>query len=603
MKRILKKNKYVSFDGINYQRNDMPNKSNLDKSISEEEDKDTRIVQELIDFVETEQECGLSEEDSKILVHDFCLYILDKSICNTRYFNSIAKFILSKKSNSGDLATLTKIKAGMVLYSGLTYESEDKESTSWTEKITLILNTDILFSIVGYNGEICKRCVGDFLELVKMANGNNKTPLIRLRFLEPTAHEINEYFANAIDIVKGKGYARPTSTAMKTIVSKCKSESDVLIEKGVFWDSISNLNIESQPCDIDYNTTDSHFLNIESLELLEDVAGKDEEKTFKDIELLNSIHFLRKGVCVMLKDKARYTLITEKRALLTLSKKIRDEKSANSIALADDLESYISYLWFKLNRRLKGTALPTSFDVILRTQRVLSSSLGEKIVSLYNDTQEKYACGMIDKQTMERSLVALNQYNREAESISQDNIEEVIDTINNLSLANIEKEYLDNQREREELKKLNKKQGEELEILHTENNEYASQVGSLQSINQEMSETIIEQGNTIKMMDLELIQYKQREYESIRAPIVRKQMRKYYFRLLLFPTIMIAVGAISIVINSGKAICRPFNWLLPTVLELLLLVCTKIDFKKTNIGYKPSVIKTFYTQKYDKEHI
>lgn len=609
VKKILRKSQYFIRLDKNYQRNDKILAEGFCENIKEEECTESILIQEMISFVENETLEKLTEEESQKLAHDFCLYLLDKTISDTNYFGLISKFLLSKGEDKKTIQTLNKIKAGMVLYNGITYESDDPNTSSWSEKITLILNTDVLFSIAGYNGELCQRCGDDFLELVKFANRGNEESLIRLRYLEMTMDEIINYFDKAKDIVKGRSVRVPNATAMKNIVEKCKSPSDVAIEFGRFKDLLSELTIESQPCHYSFDSLKDTNFNIERIDALSEVSPENENEAFKDWELLNRISFLRNCRFAYTKDKAIYTLITDKRSILNYSNLVRQDKQ---IGLADDLESYVSYLWFKLNKRIQHKELPSSFNIILKTQQLLASTLGDKILDIYEETKAKFDRGEIDQQSVERSIVALNQYAKMAESITSDNAEKVWDSVNNLTISNIEQEYVEKLTELENAKDNLFSTKTELETTKEELHNAVTALEGTQTIlsntqtvlsgtKGELSNTKEELNQTKKKLsqtERELIEYKQHKKKRVLPFIVAKT----YLKILCFPLIIIAIIVLSILENMYNIINSPWDCIVCIIGGLGSLIFSLLK--------KDEIIDCFHIKKtikdisvqYDKRH-
>ena len=76
----------------------------------------------------------------------------------------------------------------------------------------MLLDTELLFNIIGYNGELYKNIfINDFLHLVESINNmqrnkkNNKSR-IYLKYLTKTKEEINSFFYAAEKIVESGKY-------------------------------------------------------------------------------------------------------------------------------------------------------------------------------------------------------------------------------------------------------------------------------------------------------------------------------------------------------------------------------------------------------------
>ncbi len=105
--------------------------------------------------------------DSEAIMHELMTYLLEPNHegDHSEYRELISKFILSSEDNERIQSNLNSIREGCVLYLGL--NNNIAEVGRITNRITLYLATEILFSLSGYNGVICKDLAVDFVNLVK----------------------------------------------------------------------------------------------------------------------------------------------------------------------------------------------------------------------------------------------------------------------------------------------------------------------------------------------------------------------------------------------------------------------------------------------------
>ena len=73
------------------------------------------------------------------------------------------------------------ISAGLIIYTVITSELDPSKVGSWKYEMTLYLDMEILFHIVGYNGEFFKKQADDFLSLIREINRKDK--IIKLYIL------------------------------------------------------------------------------------------------------------------------------------------------------------------------------------------------------------------------------------------------------------------------------------------------------------------------------------------------------------------------------------------------------------------------------------
>ena len=147
-------------------------------SFIDEAEKDSfYIIQRLISFIR-EQSKEEIEINETVIFKEFIAYLLDEYSIGT-YSQFISKFILCNESDSKIQKQLNDIREGSVLYIGLSQDI--RETGSIRKQLTLYLDMEILFDIVGYNGEIYLALAKDFIDLVKEANSNSSTPKVILR--------------------------------------------------------------------------------------------------------------------------------------------------------------------------------------------------------------------------------------------------------------------------------------------------------------------------------------------------------------------------------------------------------------------------------------
>lgn len=127
--------------------------------------------------------------------------IKDTTYTSSKYTELIGKFILINEQNSEIQDNLNKIREGSILYMGLSYDI--RETGSLKKPLTLYLGTEILFSLIGYNGNIYQQLANDFYEQIRTANsGNNKR--ITLYFFSEIKKEIDDFLTLLAGLLKGK---------------------------------------------------------------------------------------------------------------------------------------------------------------------------------------------------------------------------------------------------------------------------------------------------------------------------------------------------------------------------------------------------------------
>ena len=142
----------------------------------------------------------------------------------------LRSFLIKNKENQDFKNQIDTIKEGVVLYTGIKFNTNITEVGSWKYDFTIFIDTEILFHYAGYNGELYKSLFNDFYSYVKEVNANNPNR-IKLMFFKEVKIEIENFFRTAEDIVEGINSAIIENTAMNTIVNGCKSKSDIVEKK------------------------------------------------------------------------------------------------------------------------------------------------------------------------------------------------------------------------------------------------------------------------------------------------------------------------------------------------------------------------------------
>ena len=114
-------------------------------------DKTRRITESLHNYVLTSYPEGTW---SDAIDEELVCYLLDKRDGDTYQYSELISRFLMEVKDEVDIQTLQKIREGSVLYSGLCYGIIDTGSVK--NDITFYLDTEVLFYIAGYNGELSK---------------------------------------------------------------------------------------------------------------------------------------------------------------------------------------------------------------------------------------------------------------------------------------------------------------------------------------------------------------------------------------------------------------------------------------------------------------
>ncbi len=400
------------------------------------------IINSLFDYIESESKSELSDDEKEKIVHAFCNFVLDESI-SAQYTEYISAFIVNNKNNVGFTTQLETIKEGVVLYSGIKYNSNINEIGTWSNELTIFLDMEILFHSAGYNGEIYKQSFDEFHFFVKKINTTSKNKygkkLIHLKYFKEIRRSIEAFFEKAAFILKGQGSQDPSNTAMSFILDGCKSESDIITKKTQFFLLLKTTGILEDEFD-SYFSPENHKYNIEYKEVIEDLsnlfAGKNITKTLK---FLNFINIHRKERLNNNFDNIGFILLTGNSVTLNASWH-KSIKPNGCVPLATSLDFLTNKFWFRLSRGFGANNYPKSFGIITKAQILLSSVLNQSVRKKFDELQIEFKNGKLSQQQALSTIVELRKRARKPEDINENDLSFILESISEDNIERYVKE-------------------------------------------------------------------------------------------------------------------------------------------------------------------
>ncbi len=398
---------------------------------NEIKDNNETIICNLFKFIETEKKITLTDDEKTTITHSFISFIIDETT-SQEYSDYISAYIVKEKQNANFTKQLNTIKEGVVLYTGLKYNSSLNELGSWNNELTIFLETEILFHFAGFNGRLYQILFNDLFSLIKEINQanlkkNNKR-LIHLKYFSDVKTDIEGFFKKAEYIVQGKDKANPSKTAMTTIINGCKTPADVIAKKSNFYILLKqNLILEDDYTK--YYSTQNHKYNIEDRDLLKELSNKIEVDDLSSyLKYLNFINIHRKGNNDKAFEKIGFVLLSGTANTLRLA---WDEniKPNGNIPLASNLSFLTNKFWFKLNKGFGKSEHPKSFDIVTKAQIILSSQLNDTVADKFVELQSKLKIGKLTQEEAISTIVELRNQVKKPEDINEDNIENILSSI------------------------------------------------------------------------------------------------------------------------------------------------------------------------------
>lgn len=400
-----------------------PNDFEEEKVIIEKIDAATKesenLLEQLFSFVESSTSKTLSDDERGGIIKSFVDYILTNAYSD-QYSSVISAFIIKYKSDPKYSVLLHNILEGVVKYSGINYDEPVSENSRWTTKMTIYLDTEILFHMAGYNGDIYKQIFDDFYSFVEEINTSKK--LIYLRYFSESADEIDTFFDRAKDIVNGKMPRRPEITAMGAIVEGCTSEVDIDEKKGLLLDMIKQHQIQRDSNTQSYYDKSDYTYNIENLTFIKDF--KKENPTVHEKDIINSltslshINVLRKGLSKRKFENLEYILITDN----SITKKITwmpEIKDPHAGSLSTDLYFITNRMWYRLGKSFGNSNTPKIFDVITKAQIILSNQINISVAEKYEELKKKLEDKEITTSQAQEVLYQLRSQTKYPEEIEE----------------------------------------------------------------------------------------------------------------------------------------------------------------------------------------
>lgn len=470
------------------------------------------IVNRLFIYIESQKKVTLSEAEKEIIVKSLCSFMLDESTVQ-EYSEYIGAFIVQCKSEDTLLAQLDTIKEGVVLYTGLKYNSNLNDLGTWNTQITIFIETEILFHFAGYNGELFKILFNDFFTFVKEINSQsinkNGKKKIHLKYFSEVKNEIERFFKKAEFIINGEDTLNPSKTAMASIVNGCKTPSDIIEKKALFYDLLKTNGI-TEDTYTEYYSAKNHKFNIEDQSIIESLQSSivTDYDIRENLKFLNYVNILRQGASDRNFENIGYILLSGNATTIQLAWHDLIKPNGN-VPLATTLTFLTNKLWFKLGKGFGKNNYPKTFDIITKAQIVLSTQVNDSISYKYDSLQEKLKKGELNEKQALATIVELRRESKKPEDIKADDLSDILDTI---SENNIEK-YV---QEQELFKIQTQKQKEENENLKKE----------LSKVNIKYQQ----KEQTVELQNIKLKEYEQRiliiENDKIKDTFFKK--RKEY---------------------------------------------------------------------------
>lgn len=522
VKTSLARLKFIEKDKTNYLISDVSKikGKSINKTQKNIEVFNQSIFDNLIEFIESKKSSKLSDSEKEKISHSFCSFLLDKSN-GDEYIEYITTFILENDKNVDFKNQLNLIREGVIIYTGIKFNNNLNDVGSWNTELTIYLETEILFHLAGFNGEVFKNLAMDFISLVKEINTKAKKKLIQLKYFNEVKVEIDGFFTKAKHLINGNVKPNPNVTAMVSIVNGCNSPSDVLDKKTDFFLLLKGFGILEDTYQ-DYFESYNHKYNVINEEILTKVSEEIGKEAAPYLKFLNYVSIHRRELKENNFESIKYILLSGNATTIKVAWNDLIKEDGN-VPLATHLSFLTNKFWFKLNKGFGKNILPKSFDVITKAQIVLSKVLNDNVGEKYEELKSKFENGDITKDQASARIVNLRDQVRKPEEIKSDIAKDVLSVITEDSLDLFLQE--------QSFQKVKaKKQVEENVRLQSEIKASSERENLLKDTNIEIEEKLIES----KCQTLKEKQDKKFVLEKQKKPLDKRAESKYkYFKNLL----------------------------------------------------------------------
>lgn len=402
----------------------------IDQFISEiqiKEESQKTMLSNLIKSVEVDMG-PLDREQKKLLNTQFIEFLFNDNY-NGEFSDKILKFILKNSGDSGFLHELNMIRTGILILRGIKYSSIDAKS-DWKKELIIYLDTEHLFNILGFNGELYKKILIDFYNLVREINIREGKKVIHLKYFEDVEWEVLNFFKMAQDIKEKNKYLKLGRSAMVEILKGTYDKSDIVKKESKFFGDLNSMGIyKAEYVEVPEDKISKY--NIENIELLERYGNNEEEaetRVIRVLKLFTKINYLRRGDNCNGFEKIKHILVTGDTLTKNISKDVDSKYKSTDFSFATDIYYATQRLWYNLNKGLgfKNNTLPTYLDVVARTQVVLAGKLSTEV----NNRFEKIIREIQEGKRTEESCIDYYMHLRsnvvKPEEINSDNVDEKI---------------------------------------------------------------------------------------------------------------------------------------------------------------------------------
>lgn len=355
------------------------------------------LLASLIDFIRKDTK----DYEDQTIKDSFADYLVEGSIDDTKLNNLYAAFFSSNQSDKDTRQKIDLLSSGLISYNGLSYTDSAGNSGAWTDKLTIYLDTEFLFSCAGYNDSYPHAVFEELYNLVKEINTSyrrrtkKEDNLVELKYLKDTRDVYLSLINTAKSLKETNGMPDPSKKALLKIMNESASVFDVDTHRAKIDSAIKDTyHIIYDDRDYSNIITDPRYVVYDE-KTVTSISGtynpQKDGNTTRKIDYYSRVYTiingLRNGKNVCIFEQCRYIFLTGSRIGHGTSQAARPDKK--TVSFATDIDFLISRFWFKLNKQLVTNQIPVSLDIVARSQAVLTREVSRKVKHLYEEMKQK----------------------------------------------------------------------------------------------------------------------------------------------------------------------------------------------------------------------
>ena len=390
---------------------------------TEERNVNRDVLDSLFLFANGKQSQELDCSERELLKKELFSYLLKNECSNQIILNYLISLDYEAKSR------LELVKEGIIIHEALKYNTVDFRSSKHIAKdITIILDMDMLFNCVGYNGALYKTLFEDFEKLVKEINRQNDAQ-IKLTYFKNTIERVELYFKTAESILINGSTGGVFKPAMQEILNGCATAADIDTKRAKFNYALQSRNIKQledynyfSEENNKYNAISSALINRLKKDMKDDVVATT-DKIELAAETLNRIAILRKGNSSKGFFNAEFFFMSGSHIIQQIGSDDDLCKNGN-VPLSTQLNFVTSVLWLKLDKGFVSEHV-TAFDVSSGARIELAKMLENNIASKYSEAITRFKKGELSDNEVAEAIVMFRQNSHLPEDITKDTLPEI----------------------------------------------------------------------------------------------------------------------------------------------------------------------------------